>query len=613
VLRITPSKVCWRRTVIRRSAIGSIVLLLTAIATFTVLDRLFPFPLQRLETWPVHPIVTDRTGKVLLQRVGSDEQWRQPVPLSEISPWLPLAMVAAEDERFRWHRGVDPLAIGRAALQNVQSGGIRSGASTLTMQICRMIDDQPRSWRAKICEAFRAIQLERLHTKDQILADHLNLAPFGGNLRGVEAASQAYFGKPARDLSLGDSALLAGLPQAPTRYRPDLRPEAARHRREYVLRRMVELRMITPAQREIAGAEPLPDQLQPRLRFAPHAAQLALTRRPNGGRTTLDLELQQEVERLVGEQRSSWPARADASVVIIDVATGEIRALVGSASPDDPIDGQVNGALARRSPGSALKPFLYAAAFEARELGPDSTIHDGPIARDGWTPDNFDQTFSGDVTVAEALRRSLNVPAILATEQAGLPRCLGLLESVGISLPAASLGRGGLAVAVGALEVSLLDLTNGYATLARGGMCRRTHLLMDESPPASHDGSRAVDANVCAALDDILSSRRRAPQGMELISPTARPGSCGRPVPVREGAMPGPSATIAVSPSAFGWDISLDKGTRGSSAARRRNHCWSNSSHWPLFQHLARRSTRVMQTWRDYSETHPPINPGPSA
>ena len=184
----------------------------------------------------------------MLAVVGRDDQWRFPVPLGRVSPWLAQATVAVEDERFYRHPGVDPLAVVRAVGQDLAAFRTVSGASTLTMQICRMVDDRPRTLTAKAIEAFRALQLERRYDKGRILECYLNIAPYGGNLRGVEAAAQVYFGRPAADLSLGEAALLAGLPQSPSRYRLDRHPQAARARRHRVLQRMVELDMITAEQ-----------------------------------------------------------------------------------------------------------------------------------------------------------------------------------------------------------------------------------------------------------------------------------------------------------------------------------------------------------------------------
>ena len=424
----------WRRHLMWSSAaFGAVVaLLLAALAACWVL---FPFPTDRLDRWPASPVVYDRHGRTLFSMVGNDDQWRRPVPLELISSWLTQATIAVEDERFYSHSGVDPLAVARAIGQDIRHCRIVSGASTITMQIARMMDDRPRTWRAKLVESFRALQLEHRRNKSSILETYLNIAPYGGNLRGVEAAAQVYFGKHAADLSLGEAAMLAGLPQSPARYRPDRHPVPAAARRGVVLRRMLELGQITPEQQAAAAVEPVCVPQTGRRLQAPHAALLALHRQPAGGPTCIDLDLQREVEQVAAAHSQTLPAEMELAVVVIEIDTGDIAALLGSRDFLKPHTGQVNAAIARRSPGSALKPFVFATAFDAGRLDPASTVYDVPIERAGWQPENFDRTFTGPLPAADALRRSLNVPAILVAEGIGLARCVGLIESVGITLP----------------------------------------------------------------------------------------------------------------------------------------------------------------------------------
>ena len=483
---------------------------------------LFPFPQERLKKWSASPVVLDVKGRTMLRTVGRSEQQLFEVPLSSMSPWLVKATIAVEDERFYRHFGVDPLAVIRAMGQNIAAGRIVSGASTLDMQVCRMMDNRPRTFRAKIIESFRAVQLNSLMSKDEVLQLYLNVAPYGGNLRGVEAASLAYFGRHAKDLSLAEAALIAGLPQSPSRYRPDKHLPRALRRQRVVLHRMFREGMITRKQWRQARASPIRVCSRPRLQRALHAAWLALSRRPEGGQTTIDLDIQNEVERLAREHLKKLPAETELAVVVIDIAESAIVAMVGSGDTSDPVDGQVNGALAKRSPGSALKPFIYAAAFEMGRLNSESVVPDIPISRGGWQPANFDRTFSGDVTVAEALRRSLNVPAILVAEAVGLTRCCGLLEAAGLRLPINAQRRGGLALAVGGIEVTLLDLTNAYATLGRRGIKKKPRIFVDDESSRV----RALAPNVCASINDILSSRRRRPRGMERIPGEQVPYFC---------------------------------------------------------------------------------------
>ncbi len=533
----------WR--LLARAALAAVAAAIVAGIAFGIVWRLSPFPMDRVSRLAASPCVTDAAGNPLLLRVSAAGDWRLPAPLAEISPWLRGATIAAEDGRFYAHGGVDLAAACRAAVQNAGAGRVVSGASTITMQLCRMLEPAPRSVAAKVYQAFRAWQLEARMSKDEILAAYLNLAPYGGNIRGAEAAARLYFGKAAADLSLGEAALLAGLPQSPARYRPDRHPAAARDRRAVVLARMRSRGMIDAEQEAAAQLEPIPTARHTPPP-APHAAWTALQRRPGGARTTLRSPLQAEVEALVcefaaargiarhahadpakspGPARApggrfaaapSLPADADVAVVVIDIPAAQIVALVGSADAADPRGGQVNGATARRSPGSALKPFIYAAALESGVLGPGSTVYDIPIERGGWTPANFDRTYSGAVSAAEALRRSLNVPAILIAEGVGAARCLGTLESAGIRPPRGATRRSGLTIATGGVETTLVELTNAYATLGRGGVRRPARLIADEPD----ESAEALSPATCAVIDAMLSCRARPAVGLPAVAQT---------------------------------------------------------------------------------------------
>jgi penicillin-binding protein 1C len=501
--------------------------------------------------------VTDRDGNVLLELVACDGQWRQPVKLAHLSPWIAKATLAVEDRHFYNHLGIDLQAIARAAGQNICARRTISGASTITMQLCRMVDGsfdkKTRSPWSKCVQAFRALQLERLRGKDEILEMYLGDAPYGGNIRGVEAASHIYFGKSADKLSLAEAALLAGLPQSPNRYRPDRFPQAAIKRREMVLRRMAQEGAISDGQLSDALAEPL-NLARPALPdMARQACWLALHRRPGGGRTTIDSRIQRQVEAIcrdylaaltgqadvghavaapaaqggTGDRPACLPQGANLSAVVIDIKDGSIVALVGSATRSG--DGsQVDGVTAWRSPGSALKPFIYAAAFDARCLAPQSTVYDIPITLSGWSPQDFDRQFHGPVRADDALRRSYNVPAILLAQQVGLARCVGLMRAAGVAWRDNPEARGELALAVGAVETNLLDLTNAYATLGRMGVHLGPRLFADEPIPASPQGEPAssqavLEPNVCAAINDILSSHNRCPAGLEGLAPEKIP------------------------------------------------------------------------------------------
>ncbi len=493
---------------------------LVGVGALILLDRLFPFPIEQLVPASSSALVRSREEVPLLATVARDDQWRIRVPLAAIDPRLIEATVAVEDERFRRHPGVDPLSIARAVGQNLSAGEVVSGASTITMQLCRLLHPRPRTLRSKMIEAFRALQLERLLGKERILEEYLNRAPYGGNLVGVEAAARHYLGRGAGDLSLAEAALLAGLPQGPSILRPDRHPERARRRRDTVLRRMHEEGRITAEERRTAEATPVevlgrgeePHGLtSPEPSLAPHASWWALARDPRGMATTLDLTIQRALQAALAAA-TGVPRGADVAAVVIELETGAVRGMVGGRELEHPDSGWVNAAVARRSPGSTLKPFVYALAFDQERLAPASRVPDRPIERAGWRPRNFDDRWRGEVSVEEALVDSLNVPAILVAEAVGLSGVSRLVERCGIALPAGAQERAGLALVTGALEVSLLDLVAGYATLGRGGVAlpptideaearrRRARAAAGEEL-----GERVLRARTCRELDAILS------------------------------------------------------------------------------------------------------------
>lgn len=489
------------------------------VLAFVILDSVYPFPIPALDGRPLSPTVLDRDGRVLFARTASDEQWRFPAELDRVAPLAIDATIAAEDQRFYSHPGIDLIAVFRAIGQNVQEERIVSGASTITMQVCDMMRGGDRSWWGKCIESFRAVQLERIRSKREILEAYLTEAPYGGNVRGIETAARHYFGRPASLLTLSECALLAGLPQSPERYRPDRFPAAARERRNLVLRAMFDQGYIDHDAMTVSMADPVrlyDDRSQGRLN---HVAMAALARRPAGGSTTIDGALQRALQGIVDDAAHSLPTRAHVAIVAIDVTTANIEGWIGSSDFNRPRDGQNDGVVAWRSPGSALKPFVYAAAFEAKRLRPTSIVPDVTMERGGWSPENFDHTRHGEVTVADALRRSLNVPALLTAERIGVDRCAGVMQAAGIGLPESAVRRARLSLATGGAEVRLLDLTNAYATIARGGV-RKTPRLFADAPT---DHSRALELRTCRALDAILNSNERAPAGFEHATAEQRP------------------------------------------------------------------------------------------
>ncbi|MCA9000552.1 MAG: penicillin-binding protein 1C [Planctomycetes bacterium] len=498
----------WRRR-LRRTVRVACAIPVLAVAAFFGLDALYPFPEELLTRPATSPFLTASDSDLIRVQLTDREEWRRPVPLARISSNLIEATIAVEDRRFRTHLGVDPIAIVRAGLQNLAGGRRVSGASTLTMQWVKMRSGNTRRtvWN-KLQEAFRALQVERILSKNEILERYLNLAPYVGNHRGVEAASLELFGKHAADLSRPEAYLLAGLPQSPARHNPRRHRESAARRRATVLAACVQTGNL-PAVEAQAIASTWPTlQSAPRPLIAPHFARMAFEQRPAGGRSTLDSELQRHAEEVVARRVRNLPEGADVALVAIELETGAVRALVGSADVNDPMDGQVNGATAWRSPGSALKPFLYAAAFEAHLATPDTQIDDSPMEIAGWAPNNFDGEFVGMVSAREALRRSLNIPAMRMAHLAGLPRVIGVLESAGVRFLPGRAQEAGLALATGAAEVRLIDLTCAYATLGRKGRFLPWVLFEDELE-LQGNGTRVLSEPTCENLLGILSSKER--------------------------------------------------------------------------------------------------------
>ncbi|UTD29230.1 penicillin-binding protein 1C [Bradyrhizobium sp. WD16] len=431
-----------------------------------------PVPFDRAAE--VSTTVVDRHGKLLRAYAMADGRWRLPVhAATDVDPTYVDLLLAYEDQRFRSHGGVDPQALIRAALQFARSGEIVSGGSTITMQLARLLE--PRSRRtvgAKLRQIVRALEIERLRDKDQILDLYLTLAPFGGNLEGVRAASLAYFGKEPKRLSLGQAALLVALPQSPERRRLDRHPEAARAARDRVLARMVHEGRISAEDAAAAQAEPVPHLRQPMPLLAPHATDAAAAGRRDGAviRTTLDAGLQNNLEALARDRLAAMGPDLSVGILVVDHDSGEVIGHVGSPDYFDARRaGQVDMTRAVRSPGSTLKPFIYGLAFEDGFVHPESLIDDRPIRFGNYAPENFDMTFQGTVPVRKALQLSLNVPAIALLDRVGASRLAARLKQAGAALVLPRNEVPGLAMGLGGVGITLNDLVTLYAGIARGG------------------------------------------------------------------------------------------------------------------------------------------------
>lgn len=430
--------------------------------------------------------MVDRNGQLLYPFLNGEEQWCFSRDLDDISLHLINATIAAEDQRFYTHPGVDGAAIFRALWQNTLEGGIASGASTLTMQVVKMHERGKRSLINKAGQAIKALRLERRADKEAILEAYLNKAPYGLNLVGCESASRRFFGKCAAELTIAEAALLAGLPKAPTTYLPIKHPERAEQRRAYVLRRMLDDGYIDGTEYEEALATPVNAAWHEFPQLAPHLAMNHRDELAAGKRvaTTLDLALQERVGTLVAKALPQYDnGITNAAVLVVDTQSAAVLARVGSAHfYNTPGGGQFDAVNAVRSPGSTLKPFTYAAAIENNLLYPTEMLLDGTLDYGLYNPENFDGNYRGVVSASYALQHSLNVPAVTVVERAGVDRVYSLLSETGFSTLKQPAQYYGLGLTLGNCEVTLEDLTAAYTMLANLGAYRPLRTTLDEPP-----------------------------------------------------------------------------------------------------------------------------------
>ena len=444
-------------------------------------------------------VVLDRDGRLLRPYAIAEGRWRLRVTPQEVDARYLRLLYAYEDKRFHTHPGIDPLALARAAWQWAVNGKIISGGSTITMQVVRLLE--PRSERTlwvKLREMMRAIELERSLSKNEILALYLSLAPFGGNLEGVRAASLAYFGKEPVRLTPGEAALLVALPQSPEARRPDRSADAARRARDRVLDRIVAAGLLPADEAEQAKTEAVPAGRLAMPALAPHAADQAVAAAPERKvhRLTIDAALQGKLQDLVRQRAHTLGPDISAAIVAVDQETGQILARVASADYfDERCAGQVDMTHALRSPGSALKPFIFGLAFEDGLIHPETLIEDRPTRYGAYAPENFDQSFQGTVTVRRALQLSLNVPAVAVLDKVGASRLSARLRDAGAPLVLPPGEAPGLAMGLGGLGITLSDLTMLYAGLARLGTTTR---LIERPDVAEEMGSRRLIDPVAA-------------------------------------------------------------------------------------------------------------------
>ncbi|MDO7904284.1 peptidoglycan glycosyltransferase PbpC [Pseudomonas sp. K1(2024)] len=438
-------------------------------------DRLWPLPMPGDD---LARVVLAEEGTPLWRFADSDGVWRYPVSPEEVSPLYLEALLTYEDRWFYDHPGVNPLALARAAWLNLRGGRVVSGGSTLSMQVARLLDPHDRTLPGKLRQLWRTAQLEWHLSKREILQIYLDRAPFGGTLQGVAAASWAYLGKSPKHLTPAEAALLAVLPQAPSRLRPDRHPARAQQARDKVLQRLADYQ-VWPAQR-IAEAREEPLLLAPRQE--PALAPL-LARRLNTPdsppliRTTLDATLQRRLEDLLLGWRARLPERTSAAILVVEAQTMAVRAYLGSIDlSDERRFGHVDMVHALRSPGSTLKPFLYGLAMDDGLIHSESLLQDVPRRYGDYRPGNFSMGFSGPVSASSALALSLNLPAVQLLEAYGPKRFAAKLRIGGVPLVLPPLAEPNLSLILGGAGSRLEDLVGGYAALARQGRSARIRL-----------------------------------------------------------------------------------------------------------------------------------------
>ncbi|MEI6178862.1 MAG: penicillin-binding protein 1C, partial [Verrucomicrobiota bacterium] len=499
------------RGLLRALRFGAYAALLL-IVTFAALWFAFPFHRDVLYDFPTSTVWCDRDGRPMRVKLSKGDFDCRADYVYDQADWIGKAVVAAEDQRFWSHGGVDVRAVIRSVKQTATSLRRVSGASTISMQVLRVSCPRKRNLLTKGIEAFRALQMERQLTKEQIITLYLNRAPFGANLVGIESASRRYFARGAHDLSLGEASLLAGIPQSPTRFNPVKDLAAARKRQAYVLQRMVACSLITTEQMANALDQQLRFQKDCYPFLAPHFCDTFCRETVRGSsevRTTLNLGLQKTIEEAIRKYSTTLRAQgiAGGAVVVLDTKTSEVLAMVGSPDFGATAKGaQVNAAASPRSAGSTLKPFAYAIAMERGMITPMRVLYDIPETYSDYDPTNFDKDHCGIVTVRDALVRSLNMPAIDMERKIGQPLFHTKLRELGLKTISESPARYGLGLVLGNAEVTLLDLSNAYACLARGGVyksCKTT-------PSAADEGTRLFSEEAAWLVADMLGGDERA-------------------------------------------------------------------------------------------------------
>ena len=449
----------------------------------------------------------DVNGKLFHVKLSPSSEWQIPIRLDDMGKWLPLVAIGAEDGRFWRHSGIDFLALGRAIFQDITRLRRVSGASTITSQVIRMSISEPRGRKrniaTKIQEFLMASKLEKILSKQEILEAYLNLAPFGGNIRGVQAASLVYFGKSASQISPGEACLLIGMLKGPTLYRPDTRPEAARKRRNNIINLMERKKIFSHDEARRARLEDLPRRKFELPRRAYHFTELVLSQNINSSfNTSLNLEAQTKLEAILKQSLNNFPEDVTLAAGLVDNKTASLTAWVGNARFSYANKNWVDCGLALRSPGSTLKPFAYLCAIDNGELTPSTLLADTSMAFSGRAPRNFDLKYRGAVSARVALSESLNAPAVRVLRSTGNGKILSLMRQTGLKHLSQNAIYYGDSLILGGCDVTLLEELEAFTMLASQGIHRPLSLL--SSDLNFIPGERLASPEACWLVSDIL-------------------------------------------------------------------------------------------------------------
>lgn len=459
-------------------------LFIVCFIAFWILDKVYPLPVDQFDKRSFAQLVVDANGKPL--RAFPDKQgvWRYPVTIDQVSPLYLEALINYEDQYFYQHPGVNPIALIRAVGQAAYHGEVISGASTLTMQVARILEPHDKSVSGKLQQMFRALQLEWHYSKDDILTYYLNYAPFGGTIEGVEAASFTYLGKSSKDLTASEAALLAVLPQAPSWNRPDLHPERAKEQRNKLLERLAEFGVWPKAQVNDIKQEDVWAEYHTQPILAPLLARELIQRYPKERliQTSIDRTLQTEIDWAVSDYIQGKEEGMSAAVIVMDNETSMPLVYIGSADfGNEQRAGYVDMTQAIRSPGSTLKPFIYGLGLDRGLIHSESLLFDVPQSFDGYKPRNFSENFNGAVSVSQALGRSLNMPAVQVLNEVSPEYFYSKLTNAGLKLSLPETASPNLSLALGGGGASLQQLVGVFSSLGNGGVA--TKLRLSEAEP----------------------------------------------------------------------------------------------------------------------------------